>query len=121
MLKARLHAASAITDDLLPAETSIEEAFQRVALLLNTMCAARVAANLPIQTARREFDHISSALQHISQARSHILGAHDAFVETRAAVLPTVSWGDNGACPPSTAAIAPGNSGAGSTHLHVVG
>jgi len=106
MLKSRLNAAHAVLQDFMPAEQAVEESFQRMVSLLNTMCTARVAANLPMQTGRREFDHISSALHHIGEARSLILSAHEALVDTRAAVLPTVSFGDNGACPPGAPSLA---------------
>jgi hypothetical protein len=116
MLKVRLDAAKAVAEDFMPAEAAVEEAFQRVVSLLNTMCKARVAANLPMQTGRREFDHISSALHHIGEARSQILCAHEALVETRGQVLPTISFGDNGSCPPGSAGFA-----IGSTPMRVVG
>lgn len=103
MLKARLAAASEVNDVLIPAENAIDDAFQKLAVLLNTMCMARASANLPLQTGKTEYQLVAEAVSFIGQARGNILAAHEAFVKTRAEVLPTVCWGDVAQCPPATA------------------
>ncbi len=103
MLNARLAAASDVRDTLISAEDAIDHALQKVATLLNTMCGARTAANLPLHTASAEFEHIAHAVSMIGQARGRVLAAHEAFVDTRAKILPTISFGDVGECPPASA------------------
>jgi hypothetical protein len=103
MLKARLAAASEVNDVLISAEAAIDDAFQKLAVLLNTMCTARTSANLPLQTAMAEYEFIAQAVSFTGQARARVLAAHEEFVKTRAEVLPTICWGDVAECPPATA------------------
>jgi hypothetical protein len=100
MLNARLAAASDVRETLISAEDAIDCALQQATALLNTMCGARTAANLPMHTASAEFEHIAQAVSMIGQARGRVLAAHQAFVDTRAKILPTIAWGDVGECPP---------------------
>ena len=88
-----------VRDDLLPAETSFDEALGGVGKLLQTICATRLDGGLPMYVGQEAIGHITTAAAMLGEARGRIVSAHQCLAKDRSVLVPEVAWGDGTDCP----------------------
>jgi hypothetical protein len=95
MLNQRLAAARRVADELLPAETDLDNAIVRAARLAIAVIEGRRSAKLPLDTGQEGLAFMSRATAKLVDARGDIMAAHVAFRETQEEIgLKAVSFGD---------------------------
>ena len=109
MLNHRHEAASAVAAELLPAEQDVDSAIVRNAKLAIAVVEGRRKCKLPLSSGQEGLTLIANATVRLVEARELLAQAHAAFRSTQDEIgLRAFSYGDLGACPPSSAEAAPG-------------
>ena len=100
------NAAFEVATQVRAVEGSIEAALAELAELQARMVHARGVTNAPFVTSHPAFEQLGLAMSGLIAARGSIASCHAALAETRKTIpgLRTVALGDDGECPPSTAA-----------------
>ena len=100
----RTRAAKQIADQLIPAETALDQALISVSRLIETSINARSDAQLPISCGHQAIKGMSSVINLITRAREEMVEVHADLAETKILIgLREVSFGDSGGCPPVNA------------------
>lgn len=95
MLNQRLAAAQKVADELLPAETNLDNAILHASRLAIAVIEGRKSAKLPLDTGQEGLALMSRAAAKLVEARGDIMSAHVAFRETQEEIgLRAVSFGD---------------------------
>jgi hypothetical protein len=95
MLNQRLAAARKVADELLPAETDLDNAILHASRLAIAVIEGRRSARLPLDTGQEGLAMMSRATAKMVDARGDIMAAHVAFRETQDEIgLRAVSFGD---------------------------
>ena len=95
MLNQRLAAAQRVADELLPAETELDNAILHTSRLAIGVIEGRRTAKLPLNTGQEGLALVSRATAKLVDARSDIIAAHVAFRQTQDDIgLRAVSFGD---------------------------
>lgn len=106
MRKEILHrVARNVANELIPAETALDEALASVVRLIGTTVDGRLQANLPASCAHKAISGMGVVAHLITQAREELVNVHGelAIVQSKTAGLRTVSFGDQMGCPPPLA------------------
>lgn len=87
-------------------EDSIESALIELAELQTRMVRARATTNAGFANSHGAFEQLAATTSGLIAARGGIAHCHSALVETRKTIpgLRTVSFGDEGKCPPTKGA-----------------
>ena len=100
----RTRAAKQIADQLIPAETALDQALISMTRLIETSVNARMDAQMPLSCGHQAIKGMSSVINLITQARDEMVDVHADLAETKILVsLREVSFGDMGGCPPVNA------------------
>ena len=95
MLNQRLAVAQHVANELLPAETELDNAILHASRVAIGVIEGRRTAKLPINTGQEGLAFVSRATAKLIDARSDIIAAHVAFRETQEEIgLRAVSFGD---------------------------
>jgi hypothetical protein len=95
MLNQRLAVARRVADELVPAETDLDNAILHASRLAIAVIEGCRTAKLPINTGQEGLKLIAQAAAKLIDARSDIMAAHVAFRETQGEIgLSAVSFGD---------------------------
>ena len=95
MLNQRLAAARGVADELLPAETDLDNAILHASRVAIAVIEGRKSAKLPLNVGQEGLALMSRAAAKLVEARGDILSAHVAFRETQDEIgLRAVSFGD---------------------------
>ena len=106
MLNQRLRAAKVVADQLLPAETDLDNAILHASRVAIAVIEGRRSAKLPLNAGHDGLAHMSRAAAKLIDARGEIIAAHVAFRETQKDIgLRTVSFGDIHESPDKIAAL----------------
>jgi len=97
------NAAYEVATQVRAVEDAIEAAIAEIADLQAKMVHARGVTRVGFVTSHAAFEQLANATVGLVSARGGIASCHTALVETKAFVpgLRTVSYGDEGECPPS--------------------
>jgi hypothetical protein len=100
------NAAHGVATQVRTVEDSIEAALAEIAELQARMVEARSVTRAGFATSHAAFEQLSIATSSLIAARGGIGNCHVALVETQKTIpgLRTVGLGDEGECPPNTAA-----------------
>jgi hypothetical protein len=103
MLNHRLQAAKRVADELLPAETDLDNAILHASRLAIAVIEGRRSAKLPLNTGHDGLALMSRASAKLVDARADMIAAHVAFRDTQEEIgLRAVSFGDIHESPNST-------------------
>ena len=103
MLNQRLAVARRVADELLPAETNLDDAILHASKMAIAVIEGRRTAKLPLDTGQDGLAFMSRATAKLIDARGDMMAAHVAFRSTQHEIgLRAVSFGDVYECPPST-------------------
>jgi hypothetical protein len=106
MLNQRLNAAKQVADELLPAETDLDNAILHASRLAIAVIEGRRSAKLPLNSGHDGLAHVSRASAKLVEARTDMIAAHVAFRDTQVEIgLRAVSFGDIHESPDKTAAL----------------
>ena len=95
MLNQRLAAARKVADELLPAETDLDNAILHASKVAIAVIEGRRSAKVPLNVGQEGLALVSRAATKLIDARGDIIDAHVAFRATQDEIgLRTVSFGD---------------------------
>lgn len=95
MLNQRLTAARKVADELLPAESNLDDAILHASKVAIAVIEGRRAAKLPLNVGQEGLALVSRAATKLIDARGDIIEAHVAFRATQDEIgLRAVSFGD---------------------------
>ena len=95
MLNHRIAAARQVADELLPAETDLDNAILHASRMAIAVIEGRRMAKLPLDTGQEGLAFMSRATAKLIDARGDMMAAHVALRETKDEIgLRAVSFGD---------------------------
>lgn len=97
------NAAFEVATQVRAVEDSIDAALTEIAELQGKIIHARCVTGAAAGTGHEAFEQLAGALQSLVGARGAMIGCHAALVTAKGEVpgLRTVSFGDQGSCPPA--------------------
>ena len=100
------YAALEVATQVRTVEDTIDTALAEIAELQARIMRANSVANVGFATAHTSLEQLATAVSALVVTRGAIVGCHAALADAKGKVpgLRTVSIGDDGACPPKTAA-----------------
>jgi len=104
------NAAYDVATQVRAVEDSIDSTLTEIAELQQRLLRARSAAGVSVVTGQGALEQLAFALQGMVSARANIGNCHCALVDAKQLVpgLRTVSFGDEGECPPPGGIVEPG-------------
>lgn len=109
MLNHRINAARQVANELLPAETELDNAILHASRTAIAVIEGRRAAKLPLDTGQEGLAFMSRATAKLIEARGDIMAAHVAFRDAKDQIgLRAVSFGDIYESPDKLAELTPG-------------
>lgn len=103
------NAAYEVATQVRSVEDAIDSALAEIAELQGRMIRARSAAGVHYLTGHEALEQLAAATQSLVGARGSMGGCHAALADAKKFVpgLRTVSFGDQGECPPAEGVVAP--------------